>query len=267
MMHKAALVAFALAAFVCGQRAGTYTAEVHPKLPIQKCTSSGGCFTVSAAIVLDSDWRRLYSTTTNANCYSGTSWDASLCPDPVTCAQNCALDGVAYSDYGILTNGNALTLKFMTGSNVGSRVYLLSDDNHYEIFKPLNQEFSFDVNMAHLPCGINGALYLSQMATDGGMSAYPNNKAGAKYGTGYCDSQCPHDVKFINGEVCFHITYMYRVAVYAYYYRNARLTYSAGLAMPATRTEDPVNMVLAVPRWTFGKPTVKPLPLLLTPAQ
>jgi len=32
------------------------------------------------------------------------------------------------------------------------------------------------------------------------MSKYPTNKAGAKYGTGYCDGQCPHDMKFINGE-------------------------------------------------------------------
>lgn len=32
------------------------------------------------------------------------------------------------------------------------------------------------------------------------MSKYPTNKAGAKYGTGYCDSQCPRDLKFINGE-------------------------------------------------------------------
>lgn len=29
---------------------------------------------------------------------------------------------------------------------------------------------------------------------------YPGNKAGAAYGTGYCDAQCPHDDKFINGE-------------------------------------------------------------------
>jgi len=35
---------------------------------------------------------------------------------------------------------------------------------------------------------------------DGGMSKYPGNTAGAKFGTGYCDAQCPHDVKFINGE-------------------------------------------------------------------
>ena len=33
------------------------------------------------------------------------------------------------------------------------------------------------------------------------MSKYPTNKAGAKYGTGYCDAQCPRDLKFINGEV------------------------------------------------------------------
>ena len=38
------------------------------------------------------------------------------------------------------------------------------------------------------------------MDEDGGLSKYPGNKAGAKYGTGYCDSQCPTDIKFINGE-------------------------------------------------------------------
>jgi len=32
------------------------------------------------------------------------------------------------------------------------------------------------------------------------LGEYPLNKAGAKYGTGYCDAQCPHDIKFINGE-------------------------------------------------------------------
>jgi len=36
------------------------------------------------------------------------------------------------------------------------------------------------------------------MPADGGNFA--GNKAGAKYGTGYCDAQCPHDLKFINGE-------------------------------------------------------------------
>lgn len=40
-----------------------------------------------------------------------------------------------------------------------------------------------------LPCGLNGAVYFSQMDADGGMARFPTNTAGAKYGTGYCDSQ------------------------------------------------------------------------------
>jgi len=56
------------------------------------------------------------------------------------------------------------------------------------------------VDVSNLPCGLNGALYFVEMDRDGGLSKYPGNKAGAKYGTGYCDAQCPHDLKFINGE-------------------------------------------------------------------
>jgi hypothetical protein len=55
--------------------------------------------------------------------------------------------------------------------------------------------------MSNLPCGLNGALYFISMDQDGGKSRFPNNKAGAKFGTGYCDAQCPKDIKFINGEV------------------------------------------------------------------
>ena len=45
-----------------------------------------------------------------------------------------------------------------------------------------NHEFTFDVDVSKLPCGLNGALYFVAMDEDGGMSAYPNNNAGAKYG-------------------------------------------------------------------------------------
>jgi cellulose 1,4-beta-cellobiosidase len=54
--------------------------------------------------------------------------------------------------------------------------------------------------MSNLPCGLNGAVYFSEMDQDGGMKRFSGNKAGAKYGTGYCDAQCPQDIKFINGE-------------------------------------------------------------------
>ncbi|KAG8720155.1 Exoglucanase 1 [Ceratobasidium sp. 395] len=200
-----ALISLYLVA-VRAQQVGTQTAEVHPSLPWQKCTKSGGCVTQSSGkVVLDANWRWVHTTSGYTNCYTGQKWDSSICSDPVTCAKNCAVDGADYSGtYGITTSGNALTLKFVTkgsGTNVGSRVYMMaSDDTNYEMFKLKNQEFTFDVDVSNLPCGLNGALYFSEMAADGGMSKYPNNKAGAKYGTGYCDAQCPKDIKFINGE-------------------------------------------------------------------
>ena len=33
------------------------------------------------------------------NCYEGNSWDSSYCPDPVSCAQNCGLDGIPPEDW------------------------------------------------------------------------------------------------------------------------------------------------------------------------
>lgn len=86
------------------------------------------------------------------------------------------------------------------GANVGSRVYLMASDEKYRLFNLLNKEFTFDVDVSKLPCGLNGAVYFSEMDEDGGLSKFETNAAGAKYGTGYCDSQCPVDIKFINGE-------------------------------------------------------------------
>jgi cellulose 1,4-beta-cellobiosidase len=105
--------------------------------------------------------------------------------------------------YGISTSGNALTLKFVTkgtsGSNIGSRTYLMETDTKYQMFNLIGKEFTFDVDTSKLPCGLNGALYFVEMASNGGLGK-GNNKAGAKFGTGYCDSQCPHDIKYIDGK-------------------------------------------------------------------
>lgn len=184
------------------QQVGTNQAETHPALGYSKCTSSG-CTTQNTQVVLDSNWRWVHTTNGYTNCYTGNTWDASLCPDGDTCAKNCALEGANYSGtYGITTASNALTLKFKTGSNVGSRVYLLNGQK-YEMFKLKNQEFTFDVDVSQLGCGINGALYFVNMDSDGGMARFSANKAGAAYGTGYCDSQCPQDIKFISGKVSY----------------------------------------------------------------
>lgn len=204
MYQRALLFSFFLSA-ARAQQAGTLTAENHPSLTWQQCSSGGSCTTQNGKVVIDANWRWVHTTSGYTNCYTGNTWDTSICPDDVTCAQNCALDGADYSGtYGVTASGNALRLNFVTqssGKNIGSRLYLLQDDTTYQIFKLLGQEFTFDVDVSNLPCGLNGALYFVAMDADGGLSKYPGNKAGAKYGTGYCDSQCPRDLKFINGQV------------------------------------------------------------------
>lgn len=77
----------------------------------------------------------------------------------------------------------------------------MADDTNYQMFSLLNTEFTFDVDVSNLGCGLNGALYFVAMDKDGGMSKYSGNKEGAKYGVAYCDGQCPRDLKFINGQV------------------------------------------------------------------
>ncbi|TCD66503.1 CENP-B protein 1 [Steccherinum ochraceum] len=201
VMQRSALVALTFLAVAYAQQAGTQTAEVHPPLTWQTCTASGSCTNVAGKVVLDANWRWLHTTTGYTNCYTGNTWDTSICDSDESCATACALDGADYTGtYGITATGSSLKLDFVTASNVGSRVYLMASDTEYEMFKLLNQEFTFDVDVSTLPCGLNGALYFSEMAADGGMSTQPNNKAGAKFGTGYCDSQCPRDLKFINGQ-------------------------------------------------------------------
>jgi cellulose 1,4-beta-cellobiosidase len=79
-------------------------------------------------------------------------------------------------------------------------VYLLKDENTYESFKLKNKEFTFTVDDSKLGCGLNGALYFVAMDADGGKAKYSSFKPGAKYGMGYCDAQCPHDMKFISGK-------------------------------------------------------------------
>ncbi|KAL6812840.1 Exoglucanase 1 [Trichoderma sp. SZMC 28013] len=193
----------AISAFLAAARAQqvcTQQAETHPPLTWQKCTASG-CTAQSGSVVLDANWRWTHDTKSTTNCYDGNTWSTSLCPDDTTCAKNCCLDGANYSGtYGVTTSGDALTLQFVTGSNVGSRLYLMASDSAYQEFTLSGNEFSFDVDVSQLPCGLNGALYFVSMDADGGQSKYPGNAAGAKYGTGYCDSQCPRDLKFINGQ-------------------------------------------------------------------
>ena len=74
------------------------------------------------------------------------------------------------------------------GNVVSPRVYLLDmSRENYEMTRFTGGEFAFDVDMTKLPCGMNSALYLSEMVKDGGKSDL--NTGGAHWGTGYCDGK------------------------------------------------------------------------------
>ncbi|KAH8650106.1 glycoside hydrolase family 7 protein [Xylariales sp. PMI_506] len=203
-VHSKIAAISAFVATVRAQAACSLTTETHPSLTWYKCASGGTCTAQSGSVVIDANWRWTHEKNGTTNCYTGNEWDASICPDSATCTANCCIDGADYSStYGVTSSGDALTLKFVTttstGTNVGSRLYLLASNSAYETFDLLGNEFTFDVDVSQLPCGLNGALYFVSMDADGGTSEYSSDTAGPAYGTGYCDSQCPRDLKFIGG--------------------------------------------------------------------
>jgi cellulose 1,4-beta-cellobiosidase len=205
MARQLTLLAAVLASrVVVAQQIGTYTPEVHPVLPSWECTVKGGCVAKNTSVVLDSDYRWTHTVGGYDNCKPN-GLNKTLCPDAATCAKNCALEGVNYASYGIITKGGELTLElFVNDSSTGNvklsspRVYLLANDSSYNMFHLLDKEFAFDVDVSKLPCGSNGALYFSEMLAGGGQGNL--NPAGPAFGTGYCDAQCPTP-GFINGQV------------------------------------------------------------------
>jgi len=194
-----------LAGAAVAQQTGTQKKEYHPSFPLEVCSEAGGCKAESTTITMDANWRWLHNTGGYLNCYNESGWVPEYCPDSDSCCKNCALDGVPQEDwsstYGVnASSDGGFKLGFVQGGNVGSRFYLL-DGEKYRMFNLKNKEFSFDVDVSTLPCGLNGALYFVEMPEDGGVATAKDglNKAGAKYGTGYCDAQCANDIKFIGG--------------------------------------------------------------------
>ncbi|KAF1939996.1 cellulase [Clathrospora elynae] len=186
-MASYTLLAVTLLGFVTAQTPGT-TPEVHPKLTTWKCTKAGGCKSQNTALVIDSATHWIHQ---KDNTTLGCS-DPTACPDEATCAKNCILEGISnYANYGVSTSGGDLQLDMYnpTGGVASPRLYLLAEDeNNYEMLQLTGNELTFDVDTSKLPCGMNGALYLSEMEESGGRSDL--NPAGATYGTGYCDAQC-----------------------------------------------------------------------------
>lgn len=178
--------------------------EVHPKLTTWTCTLADGCTAQDTAVVLDSLSHHVHQKDDESlGCGTwGNAPNATVCPDVETCQENCVMQGLSdYEGAGVYTDGGELRLRQLgdDGSETTPRVYLLAEgEEKYEMLKLTGMEFSFDVDVSRLPCGMNGALYLSEMEEDGGLSEL--NTGGAAYGTGYCDAQC-YTTPFVNGIV------------------------------------------------------------------
>lgn len=203
MKAKLATVLLHFYSLSVAQKIGTAIPEVHPKIQTKSCTTAGGCVERQTFLVTDALSRPFHAVgNLDVPC---SPVNNTLCPDAATCAQNCELEGVEYGSLGVLTSGSALTMRqyLFDGAafqSVSPRLYLLAEDEkNYELLKLVNQELTYDVDVSQLGCGMNGALYLSEMDASGSRSDL--NPAGAQYGTGYCDAQC-FNVSFINGLVC-----------------------------------------------------------------
>jgi cellulase len=180
--------------------------EEHPKITTYKCTKKDGCKRQTSYIVLDEDMHRKFQK--NAPELGCGVWgappNATVCPDKETCAENCLIETLSIADYarlGVKTEGSALHLDMLRDSDLATispRAYLLDGDRkEYDMLKLTGQELAFTVDISKLPCGMNGALYLSEMHKNGGTS--PLNKVGAGLGGGYCDAQC-YTFPFLEGE-------------------------------------------------------------------
>ncbi|KAI1267744.1 concanavalin A-like lectin/glucanase domain-containing protein [Xylariaceae sp. FL1019] len=170
------------------------TEEQHPALTTYKCTTAGGCVAQDTSVVIDWNYHWIH-TEDYLSCTTSSGVNATLCPDEATCADNCFIAGdTNYTANGVTTSGDTLTMyQYVTTdgvtSNASPRLYLLGSDGDYEDLQLLGQELTFTVDLSTLPCGENGALYLSEMDITGGRN--DDNTGGASYGSGYCDAQCP----------------------------------------------------------------------------
>lgn len=154
-----------------------------------------------------------------------------------------------YSSIGVTTrDGELLMEQIVDGRVVSPRIYLLNEaKDKYEMLQLTGQEFSFDIDSTHLPCGMNSALYMGEMLEDGGKSDL--NPGGATWGTGYCDAQC-YVTPFINGVVSD--------SVLPADPPNTGLTLSPRAML--------VKRALAATRWTSGRPMLDQRKLRLIPA-
>ena len=143
---------------------------VHPKFVWQKCTKAG-CTKVNAFLVHDKK--------------IGQTW--GYCPNQLDYEANV---GVVTSTDGLKLS-QRLVSTYKDIKPIGSRLYIMTEDEkQYEKFNFVGKEFTYTVDMSEIPCGVNAALYTSEMPKNG------KGANGPPCGTGYCDANC------VDGDCC-----------------------------------------------------------------
>nr|BAF57419.1 putative glycosyl hydrolase family7 [uncultured symbiotic protist of Mastotermes darwiniensis] len=150
-----------------------FSAETHPKFQWKKCTKAG-CTTVNGFLVHDKH-------------IEGGTWHRGG-------------DQLDYAnEVGVVVSGGTVSQRLVStykGSKItGSRIYIMTEDEkYYEEFKFVGKELSYTVDMSQIPCGVNAALYSSEMPYNGKKTT--DDPFGAEGGTGYCDANC------VDGDCC-----------------------------------------------------------------
>lgn len=196
---------------VAAQQVGILNPETHLKLDWTKCSTDQTCQKIQGQVTLDANFRWLHQVDSYRDCYSYGRWNTLTCNSNDNCTESCAIEGNTVAGYantmGIKAINDSITLRYRTAENfyvnVGSRVHLMETKEKYQMFTLLNNEFTFDVNLSTVGCGINAALHFVAMDEDGGKAKFAGNKAGAEYGTGYCNSHCTRSQRFVGGKVLF----------------------------------------------------------------
>ncbi|CAD7955438.1 unnamed protein product [Amoebophrya sp. A120] len=195
------------------------------EMSIKVTEGAGEGVVVTRELILDANW--LWASTKDAgqkNCYGGKTWGGTGCEkcnpkDSVApggpnaadeeyskaCGEqmqvNYPTTAQLKDTYGLHMDADkkGFTIDFYTqtqyGATVGGRYFIGAGvgSMKYKLYNLMNMQFSFTTDVSSLECGLNGALYFVSMEEDGG---YSKGNPGADYGSGYCDAQCPHDVKY-----------------------------------------------------------------------
>jgi cellulose 1,4-beta-cellobiosidase len=202
-----------LVSCVTAQQAGKINSNDLVPFSIGECTADGSCkANTKTKLSLDSNWRWTHEVDSSENCYTANEWKTKsgeqVCEDgqTKTCAKKCAVGAWPkeqwQAPYGVNHTSRGVDLGFVTQGpysiNVGTRLFVTEGDE-YKQFHLLGKEMSVTVDMSNTYCGLNGAIYFVEMDRHGDKGVGDNN-AGPEYGTGYCDAQCPRDLKWIKGK-------------------------------------------------------------------